>query len=164
MKMKKFLIGTFLWMFTIAWVSILPNHANAVNTWFDANDAWWWKKQETKYNADVAGSKELKNDALIKTIQTAINWVLWILSMIALVLCLWGGFQMMTSGGDSKKYESGLNVLKWAAIGLAIIAASWLIVSLIFYVINGSIGNNNISWQKVVPNNGWGNGWGNWGD
>ena len=43
---------------------------------------------------------------------------------------------MMTSGGDSKKYESGLNLLKWAAIGLAVIAASWLIVSLIFYVIN----------------------------
>jgi uncharacterized membrane protein YukC len=44
----------------------------------------------------------------------------------------------MTSGGDSKKYESGLNILKWAAIGLAVIAVSWLIVSLIFYVINGS--------------------------
>ena len=49
---------------------------------------------------------------------------------------------MMTSGGDSKKYESGLNILKWAAIGLAIIALSWLIVSLIFFVINGSMGNS----------------------
>lgn len=49
---------------------------------------------------------------------------------------------MMTSGGDSKKYESGLNILKWAAIGLAIIATSWLIVSLIFYVIDASIGND----------------------
>lgn len=46
---------------------------------------------------------------------------------------------MMTSGGDSKKYESGLNLLKWAAIGLAVIAVSRLIVSLVFYVINGSI-------------------------
>ena len=61
------------------------------------------------------------------------------LSLIALVLCLWGGFQMMTSGGDSKKYQSGLNILKWAAIGLAVIAISWLIVSLVFYVINNSI-------------------------
>jgi hypothetical protein len=58
------------------------------------------------------------------------------LSLVALVLCLWGGFQMMTSGGDSKKYENGLNLLKWAAIGLAVIAVSWLVVSLIFYVIN----------------------------
>ena len=46
---------------------------------------------------------------------------------------------MMTSGGDSKKYEKGVGILKWAGIGLAIIALSWLIVSLIFYVINGSI-------------------------
>ncbi|MBO7504664.1 hypothetical protein J6T66_00345 [bacterium] len=46
---------------------------------------------------------------------------------------------MMTSGGDKSKYEKGTGILKWAAIGLAIIALSWLIVSLIFYVINGSI-------------------------
>jgi Na+-driven multidrug efflux pump len=99
--------------------------------------------QDRGYNANVAGSEKLQGDALIHTIKTAINWVLGILSMIALVLCLWGGFQMMTSGGDQKKYESGLNVLKWAAIGLAIIAASWLIVSLIFFVINGSIKGSN---------------------
>ncbi len=49
---------------------------------------------------------------------------------------------MMTSGGDSKKYEAGLNVLKWAAIGLAVIALSWLIVSLVFYVINWSTQTN----------------------
>jgi hypothetical protein len=49
---------------------------------------------------------------------------------------------MMTSGGDSKKYENGLNILKWAAIGLAVIATSWLIVSLIFMVINGSTSNS----------------------
>jgi hypothetical protein len=49
---------------------------------------------------------------------------------------------MMTSGGDSKKYEKGVGILKWAGIGLAIIALSWLIVSLIFYVINGSTVTN----------------------
>jgi hypothetical protein len=50
---------------------------------------------------------------------------------------------MMTSGGDQKKYEEGLNILKWAAIGLAVIALSWLIVSVIFRLINGSINTKN---------------------
>ena len=141
MKMKKMLLGAFLGMFALAGVAVLPNYASATGELegtdgFGAN-GWW--NQEMKYNANVAGADGLKADSLINTIKTAINWVLGILSMIALVLCLWGGFQMMTSGGDQKKYESGLNVLKWAAIGLAIIAASWLIVSLIFFVINGSI-------------------------
>ena len=161
--MKKLLLGAFLGIFTLAGIAFLPNYASADETgttppveddegaesdnpWFDTSDAGWWKTQKMEYNANVAGSDGLKADSLIHTIRTAINWVLGILSMIALALCLWGGFQMMTSGGDSKKYESGLNILKWAAIGLAIIAASWLIVSLIFYVINGSIKWGN-SWK-----------------
>lgn len=145
MKMKKMLLGAFLGIFTLAWVAVLPNYASATgndsaNYWsFDANGNEWWNNQNRNYNPNVAGSNEMQGDSLINTIKTAINRVLWMLSLVALALCLWGGFQMMTSGGDQKKYESGLNILKWAAIGLAVIALSWLIVSFIFYVINGSI-------------------------
>ena len=133
-------------MFTLAGVAVLPNYANAApqidtageKTDF-STDYKWFYAQDTQYNAGVAWSSKMQNDNLINTIRNAINWVLWMLSLVALVLCLWWGFQMMTSGGDQKKYESGLNILKRAAIGLAIIAASWLIVSLIFFVINKSI-------------------------
>ena len=145
MKMKKLLVGAFLWIFTLAWVAVLPNYASAgdfkSSDWF--KDGGGFNKQDTQYNVDVAWSNDMQNDSLIKVIKTAINWVLGILSLIALALCLWGGFQMMTSGGDSKKYEAGLNLLKWAAIGLAVIATSWLIVSLVFYVINGAMKGGN---------------------
>ena len=141
MKMKKMLVGAFLWMFALAGVAVLPNYASATgnNTdWFDT--AGWWDGQNTDYSAGmVAGSSNLQGDSLINVIKTAIKWVLGILSLIALALCLWGGFKMMTSGGDQKKYEEGLNILKWAAIGLAVIAVSWLIVSLIFWIINWAI-------------------------
>ena len=153
MKMKKMLLGAFLGIFAIAGIAILPNYASAQDASVQQGEDWewlstsvwaawfkaeWWYGQNTDYNAGVSDSKNLAWDKLLTTIRTAINWVLGILSFIALCLCLWGGFQMMTSGGDSKKYESGLNILKWAAIGLAVIAVSWLIVSLVFYVINGS--------------------------
>ena len=155
--MKKVLLGAFLGMFALAGIAILPSYANAQDAddynGFAEDDASWWGTQEMKYNPNVAGSNKLQSDSLIKTIQTAINWVLGILSMIALVLCLWGGFKMMTSGGDSKKYEEWLNILKWAAIGLAIIAASWLIVSLIFYVINGSIKGSGTNLSNNTTNN-----------
>ena len=147
MKMKKVLLGAFLGMFTLAGIAVLPNYANAETTPTSGKnfetqkdvDLWSWDYQDTSYNPGVRGSNEFQGDKLMGFIRSGINWVLWILSFIALCLCLWGGFQMMTSGGDSKKYESGLNILKWAAIGLAIIAASWLIVSLVFYVINWSL-------------------------
>ena len=148
MKMKKMLIWAFLGMFAVAGIAVLPNQANAGDGKFktpDWYDVWgWFDKQDTSYNMDVAGADDMQNDSLIKVIRTAINWVLGILSLIALALCLRGGFQMMTSGWDSKKYEAGINLLKWAAIGLAIIALSWLIVSLIFYVIQWSTAGNDL--------------------
>ena len=147
MKTKK-LLGVFLWIFALTGITFLPNAVSAQSTtppvqatYWEFENKWWRgdDSHNEEYNPSVAGKDNYQNDNLIKTIRTAINWVLWILSFIALLLCLWWGFQMMTSGWDQKKYESGLNILKWAAIGLAVIAVSWLIVSLIFYVINHSI-------------------------
>ena len=150
MKMKKMLLGAFLGMFAVAGIAFLPNYANAESgdveghtpgstDQFGKSQNLWYADQDISYSPDVYGVEAFQQDNLIKTIQTAINWVLGILSLIALALCLWGGFQMMTSGGDQKKYESGLNLLKWAAIGLGVIAVSWLVVSLIFYVISTAV-------------------------
>ena len=155
MKMKKMLLGAFLWMFTLAGVAVLPNYASAQqidqggDTSDFSNNYGWFYAQDTQYNAGVAWSKKLQNDSLIKTVRNAINRVLGMLSLIALALCLRWGFKMMTSGGDEKKYWEGLNILKWAAIGLAVIAVSWLIVSFIFFVINKSIWS---TWASSVNN------------
>ena len=164
MKMKKLLVGAFLGVFALAWVAVLPNYASAEDAgwgdygWFKDNNQWR-NQQNLGYNANVAGSTDLQADSLIDTIRVAINRVLWLLSLIALALCLYGGFLMMTSGGDSKKYEKWVGILKWAGIGLAIIALSWLIVSLIFYVINGSIQTNwggTWRWTEIPT---WNGGW-----
>ena len=149
MKMKKMLLGAFLGMFTLAGVTVLPNHADATFQESEWTEVWSMDQQNLDYNPDVAWHDSFQNDSLIKTIQKAINWVLWMLSLVALALCLYGGFLMMTSGGDQKKYEKWVGILKWAGIGLAIIALSWLIVSLIFYVIKGTTvtGEGGGSWN-----------------
>lgn len=72
---------------------------------------------------------------LLTTITKAINWILGMLAMIALVVCLWGGFQMVTAAGDDGKYKKGMGILKQAAIGLVIIGVSWMFVSLVFWLI-----------------------------
>jgi len=86
----------------------------------------------------VIGTEKKQEDSLIHTVRKAINWVLGLLSFICLCLVIYAGFLMLTSGWDSKKYETWFTIIKNAAIWLAIIAVSWLIVSLIFYVINGA--------------------------
>ena len=155
MKMKKLLVGAFLGMFTLAGVAVLPNQANA---------DW------TNPNADenlVSDWQKFTWSALLDTIRNAINWLLWILATLALVICLYGGFKMVTAAGDEKKYWDGLKVLKYAAIGLAIIGLSWMIVSIIFRFVSklwwgnqtGSSGDQTVTttydWTSLRD---WGNG------
>jgi len=71
-----------------------------------------------------------------------INWILGLLSLIALVICLWGGFQMVTAAGDDAKYKGGFKILKQAAVGLIVIGLSWIIVSTIFrFIWNVAVGS-----------------------
>lgn len=87
----------------------------------------------------VPWTNDKQEDNLLHTVRVAINWVLWMLALVALVLCLYAWFRMMTSGGDSNQYKAWLSILKNAGIWLAIIAVSWLIVSLVFYVLKWTI-------------------------
>jgi len=133
-KIKHFML---IAAFTIipAWVAITPN--SAIAAWFE----WgFWKTNYVKDIGVAKASEEKKNDDLMKTIQKAINWALWILAAIALCLVIYAWFLMLTSWWDSKKYDSWLSIIKNAAIWLVVIGVSWLIVSLIFYIIEGSTG------------------------
>lgn len=102
--------------------------------------SWWkfWDMIAVPW-VGVYGTEEQQEDSLIHTIRKAINWVLGLLSFICLCLIIYAGFLMLTSGWDSKKYETWFSIIKNAAFWLAIIAVSWLIVSLIFYVINTAV-------------------------
>jgi hypothetical protein len=86
----------------------------------------------------VLGTEKEQEDKLLHIIKNAINWVLGILGLIALVLCLYAGFQMTTAMEDTKKFDTGKTIMKHAGIGLAIIALSWMIVSIIFWFIDKS--------------------------
>lgn len=114
------------------WIAIIPNHIFA---------RWFWDTFGVSWIHTI-WTEEQQEDSLLHTIQTAINWVLWILATITLCLVLYAWFLMLTSGGDSKKYDSWLSIIKNAAIWLAIIAISRLIVSAIFWLINGSVTPN----------------------
>lgn len=42
---------------------------------------------------------------------------------------------MVTAAGDDKKFGMGQTILKHAGLGLLFIAVSWLLVSMIFWLI-----------------------------
>ena len=104
-------------------------------TWgFQAD--WWNYVTDYKVIWTTSWWNEWSTPRLIQTIKTTINRVLWILWLIALILCLWWWFQMLTAAGDESKVKSWTKVLKHAAIWLAVIWLSRLLVSFIFRLIN----------------------------
>ena len=72
----------------------------------------------------------------ISIINTLINYSLSLLAFIALVYLMYHWFIMLTAAGNEEKYSEGLQWIKYAAIALAGIGLSWLVISLIFYIIS----------------------------
>ncbi|MFA6255629.1 MAG: hypothetical protein WC606_00460 [Candidatus Absconditabacterales bacterium] len=83
----------------------------------------------------ISGTGTAQQGKLIDVIKTFINWMLGMLALIALVILLVGGFQMVTAAGDDAKYKKGFKILQQAAIGLVFIGVSWLVVSAIFWLL-----------------------------
>ena len=104
-------------------INAIPQQANA---WFW--DDIFWLIPGIKH---VIRTNEWPSSSLLDTIKSTINWILGILATVALVICMYAWFKMLTSWGDSKWYDAWLKTLKNAALWLAIIWLSWLIVSAI---------------------------------
>ena len=69
-------------------------------------------------------------------IQVAINWLLWILSFVALIYMLYCGFLIFSSWSDDKNAWKWKKWIMTAAIALAGIWLSWLVVSVMIWFIN----------------------------
>lgn len=144
MTMKK----AIYWFIAILWLNIL---ACNIVPW-TCYAAWFW---EDSFNfvkkINVVGTDNNRaSSSLLDTISSTINWILWILATVALCICMYAWFKMLTSGGDSKSYDVWWTILKNAAIWLAIIWLSWIIVSAIFWFINLQWGEWDLLWSNEV--------------
>ena len=54
----------------------------------------------------ISGTGTLQGGKLIDVIKSFINRILGMLALIALVILLFGGFQMVTAAGDDGKYKN----------------------------------------------------------
>lgn len=57
------------------------------------------------------------------------------LYLIAVMYALWGGFQILTAGGDDKKVSAGKTILIQAGLGLLVIWLSGTIISWVLSVL-----------------------------
>lgn len=84
---------------------------------------------------DEISSHQNAQNKVMDVIKNMLNYALWMLALIALVYLLYNGFMIVTAAGDDTQYKKWLSGIKYAAIAIAGIGASRLVVSWIFWII-----------------------------
>lgn len=72
---------------------------------------------------------------LLDSVKRFINYALWLLALLSLIIIIYWWFQMVTAAGNEDQYKKWFTILRQAAVWLAFIALSWIIVRFIFFVI-----------------------------
>lgn len=121
-----------LWLWTCSIVSAqapadFDYGANLYNNGSNNNTSNIW--------INTIGTTHDQGWGLIQIIKNAINRVLWMLSLIALILCLRWWFQIVTAWADDNKQKKWISVLKHAAIWLVIIWLAWFVVTIVFWLL-----------------------------
>lgn len=107
--------------------------------------------QATKSTAGSEATRGLRETAgtagfgtepgdLSATIGNIISVVLGLVGFIFIILVIYGGFLWMTASGDEKKVEKARGIITYAVIGLAIIAAAYMITNFVFTQVLTSVG------------------------
>lgn len=77
------------------------------------------------------------NDATC-LISQVIRYILGTIAIIATLMFIWGGVMMLTSGGNAEQVKKAKETLVWAAIGVAVILLSWVIIKFVLTGIAGT--------------------------
>lgn len=72
-----------------------------------------------------------------QTVQTLIDRGMLFLSIIAVLYGIWGGFQIVTAGGDEEKVKKGRTILIQVVIGIIVI---WLAGSIVKWLVGLVVG------------------------
>jgi hypothetical protein len=126
-------IGWFIYTLMLAVITsttLVNGQWNPKNPYVDENH--WWNTKDIS----VVWSWENKKDSFLNVVKWAINWVLGILALIALIILMYWGFQMVTSAGDEDKYSAWFTILKHAAQWLILIWIARFVISIIFWLVN----------------------------
>lgn len=72
---------------------------------------------------------------MLNTTYTITNWIFYIMTLVAVLMIVFGGFTYITAAGDPAKAGKGKSILTYAIIGLAIALIAKLIPSLVRFIL-----------------------------
>ncbi|MBI5220922.1 MAG: hypothetical protein HY978_03785 [Candidatus Liptonbacteria bacterium] len=95
--------------------------------------------------------------SLCDLVSTAQNGFLMLLSfyfyILVPVFLIWGGFQIMISGGSTERYGKGIETIRRTAIGLAIALGAFVIINTFLWFLGlNAPGGGGVSWPNIQCN------------
>lgn len=98
-----------------------------------AGHAYTVSALDPKATQGTTSGDNLEDGNFINTLNNMLGFLVGLLYFIAVLFALWGGFQILTAGGDEEKVKKGKTTLIQAVIGLIVI---FLASQIINWVIN----------------------------
>lgn len=68
---------------------------------------------------------------LVSGIQSVINVVMPLIIIIAVVIVIWGAFQIIIGASDEEARASGRSKILWGLVGVFLALAAWALVSIV---------------------------------
>jgi hypothetical protein len=81
--------------------------------------------------AQIRLENPLRTDDPIELLGSIVDWLIIAGAPIAVVMVIYGAFQIMTAQGDTEKFTSGRKTIVYAIVGYGIIICAWGIVAVI---------------------------------
>lgn len=75
-------------------------------------------------------------DDLVLTADNIFGYIIWLFYFIAMIFAIYGGFTILTSGGDEEKVKKGKNLIIYVVIGLALVFLASQIVTWIIGIMS----------------------------
>ena len=90
-----------------------------------------------KSGLDAARTQEMSTKPIGTTIGEVVNIFLYFVGAVAVIVVIWGGFQYITSSGDSQKATTAKNTIMYAVIGLVVAIFAYAIVNFVLTTSRG---------------------------
>ena len=85
----------------------------------------------------IGGSSSTATLQVDEIVLAVVNWLLFAVGVISVVMLIVGGIKYATSAGDSNKVTSAKNTIMYAIIGLAVAVLAFAIVGFVTNTLNG---------------------------
>lgn len=87
-----------------------------------------------KKGITTATTADMKNKSIAGEgglISILINFLLWTVGVLSVVMIIFSGFRYITSAGDAAKTKSAQTALTYSIVGLIVAVLAWVIVKMI---------------------------------